>query len=137
MPAAEGENVGSAGISRSAEALDVPALLAQLEDEVRLLGARHGAAPGATAERLSARATADRVWPVSADRHLGGRGGAVGAVLKPVKLVLRALARPSVEPALAEQRAFNDAILHLVDELQRRLDAARVELGRDLAGPAP
>ena len=104
------------------------ALLARLEEEVRLLGARHGAPAGASAERLNARATADRVWPVTAERHLGGRGGPVGAAMKPVKLLVRALARPAVEPAFADQRAFNDAALRLVDELQRRVDRLREAL---------
>ncbi|HVM15950.1 MAG TPA: hypothetical protein VM290_00010 [Gaiellaceae bacterium] len=124
MPAQAGQTGADAGDSASDE-LDVPALLARLEEEVRLLGARHGSAGGASAERVNARATADRLWPVSADRHLGGRGGAVGAAIKPVKLLVRAVARPQVEPAFAEQRAFNDAALRLVDELQRRVDALR------------
>jgi hypothetical protein len=38
-----------------------------------------------------------------------------------VKLFLRRLMRWYVEPALAEQRAFNDAVLKLLDDLDERI----------------
>lgn len=101
---------------------------------MRLLGSRHGAPAGASAGRLNARAAAERLWPVTADRHLGGRGGPVGALLKPVKLVVRALARTRVEPAFARQRAVNDAVLRVVDDLQVRVDALRAALGIPASG---
>jgi hypothetical protein len=134
VPPEEPEKPRLAGISPQGE-VNVPALLGRLEEEVRLLGSRHGAPEGASAERLSARAAAERLWPVTADRHLGGRGGPVGALMKPVKLLVRSLARPQVEPAFTHQRAVNDTVLRLVDALQGRVDALRAELGAD-AGEA-
>ena len=124
MPDAELETAGDAGNSSAAE-VDVAALFEQLKDEVRRLGPRLPHLSGADAARMNARAMAERLWPVSADRHIGGRGGAVGAFQRPVKLVLRKLMRWSVEPAFADQRAYNDATLKLIDDIYERLD--RVE----------
>jgi hypothetical protein len=123
----EEENGGNAGLS-SREDVDVAVLFAQLQDEVRLLGSRYGSAADASSGRLSARAVADRLWPVSVDRHIGGRGGALGAAMKPVKVVVRKLTRWYVAPVFADQRAFNDAVLRLVDDLQEQVDALRAEL---------
>ena len=81
---------------------------------------------GASARDARAPATmrglAERFWPVSADTPLERRPGAKGAVAHRVKLVLRKLMRWYVEPAFAEQRIVNDALLRLVDELSRRVD---------------
>jgi hypothetical protein len=68
------------------------------------------------------RALAERFWPVSADKPLERRPGAKGWVAFQVKGVLRKLMRWYVEPAFAEQRIVNDALLRLVDELSRRVD---------------
>ena len=68
------------------------------------------------------RGLAERFWPVSADRPLERRPGARGWLAYRVKLVLRKLMRWYVEPAFAEQRIVNDALLRLVDELARRVD---------------
>jgi hypothetical protein len=68
------------------------------------------------------RGLAERFWPVSADKPLERRPGAKGRVAYRVKLVLRKLMRWYVEPALAEQRIVNDALLRLVDDLSRRID---------------
>ena len=68
------------------------------------------------------RSLAERFWPVSADKPLERRPGARGAVAYRVKLVLRKLMRWYVEPALAEQRIVNDALLRLVVDLARRVD---------------
>ena len=68
------------------------------------------------------RGLAERFWPVSADKPLERRPGAKGAVAHRVKLVLRKLMRWYVEPAFAEQRIVNDALLRLVDDLVRRVD---------------
>jgi hypothetical protein len=68
------------------------------------------------------RGLAERFWPVSADKPLERRPGPKGAVAYRVKLVLRKLMRWYVEPAFAEQRIVNDALLRLVDELSRRVD---------------
>ena len=68
------------------------------------------------------RGLAERFWPVSADKPLERRPGAKGWVCYRVKLVLRKLMRWYIEPAFAEQRIVNDALLRLVDELSRRVD---------------
>ena len=78
--------------------------------------------------RVNARAAAERLWPVSADRHIGGRAGIAGAVYRPVKLALRKLVRWYVEPVFADQRAYNDALLRLVDDLYDELDRLRAEV---------
>ena len=67
------------------------------------------------------RGLAERFWPVSADKPLERRPGAKGWVAFQVKRVLRKLMRWYVEPALAEQRIVNDALLRLVDDLARRV----------------
>jgi hypothetical protein len=68
------------------------------------------------------RGLAERFWPVSADKPLERRSGAKGWIAYRVKLVLRKLMRWYIEPAFAEQRIVNDALLRLVDELSRRVD---------------
>jgi hypothetical protein len=68
------------------------------------------------------RALAERFWPVSADKPLERGPGAKGRVAFQVKRILRKLMRWYVEPAFAEQRIVNDALLRLVDELSRRVD---------------
>lgn len=68
------------------------------------------------------RGLAERFWPVSADKPLERRPGAKGRAAFQVKRVLRKLMRWYVEPALAEQRIVNDALLRLVDDLSRRVD---------------
>ena len=126
MPPAAGENGGSAGLSREGD-VDVATLFAQLKEEVRRVGPRPSAGAGPTSARVNARSAAERLWPVSADRPPAGRGGAAGAALKPVKLVLRRLMRWYVEPVFADQRAFNDAVLRLIDDIYEQLDRARAE----------
>ncbi len=100
------------------ETTDVELLYARLKEEVRAAGPRASDVPPAQV-RLSVRDQAERMWPVSADRPLVGKGG-------PIKAVLRRLMRWYVEPAFADQRAFNDAVLKLVDDLDERI--ARLEL---------
>jgi hypothetical protein len=68
------------------------------------------------------RGLAERFWPVSADKPLVRRPGAKGWLAYQVKRTLRRLMRWYVEPAFAEQRIVNDALLRLVDELSRRID---------------
>ena len=70
----------------------------------------------------STRGLAERFWPVSADKPLERRPGPKGWVAFQAKRVLRKLMRWYVEPAFAEQRIVNDALLRLVDDLQRRVD---------------
>lgn len=92
---------------------DVAALFARLKEELHAAGPRDVDVPPAHV-RLSIRDQAERLWPVSAERPIVGKGG-------PVKSVLRRLMRWYVEPAFADQRAFNDAVLKLIDDLDERL----------------
>ena len=68
------------------------------------------------------RGLAERFWAVSADKPLERRPGPKGWLAFQVKRVLRKLMRWYVEPAFAEQRIVNDALLRLVDDLARRVD---------------
>jgi hypothetical protein len=95
------------------ETSDVAALFARLKEELHAAGPRGVDVPPAQV-RLSIRDQAERLWPVSAERPLVGKGG-------PVKSVLRRLMRWYVEPAFADQRAFNDAVLKLIDDLDERI----------------
>jgi hypothetical protein len=70
----------------------------------------------------SARGLAERFWPVTAEKPLERRPGPKGWLAYQVKRVLRRSMRWYVEPALAEQRIVNDALLRLVDDLARRVD---------------
>jgi O-antigen chain-terminating methyltransferase len=98
--------------------VDAVALLESLREEIR----RGGAGPEGA--RATWRAQAERMWPVSAERPLQRRPGLKGAVAYPVKRLLRPLLRWYVEPLAAEQRAFNDAVLKLVDDLYEVADRA-------------
>src|SRR3954451_5985090 len=92
-----------------AEETDVAALFARLKEEIRAAGPRgDGVTPAQV--RLSVRDQAERLWAVSAERPLVGQAG-------PLKLVLRRHMRWYVDPAFADQRAFNDAVLKLVEDL--------------------
>jgi hypothetical protein len=53
-----------------------------------------------------------------------------GTLLAPIKLVLRKLIRWYVEPALAQQRAFNASVLGALDQLSERVDALAAEASR-------
>lgn len=68
------------------------------------------------------RGLAERFWAVSAEKPLERRPGPRGRLAHAVKRVLRKALRWYVEPALAEQRIVNDALLRLVDDLARRVD---------------
>lgn len=105
---------------------DVAALFARLRDEV----ARAGGAPGTTGgdgQRAAARADAERLWPVSADRPLRLRPGFRGGLGTPVKAVLRKLMRWYVEPLAYDQRSFNASVLRLLDDLEERVSALEAE----------
>jgi SAM-dependent methyltransferase len=130
MPAEEQETAANAGISPPEE-VDVAALFARLKEEVRHapgLDVSNGFNRGLVRTRL--RSVAERWWPVTAERPLERRPGARGAVLYPVKKVLRRLMRFYVEPFAADQRAYNDAALKLVDELFEEVDLAYGRLDR-------
>jgi hypothetical protein len=122
MPEEAPENSANAGD------FDVAALVAELRSELERTGPRHRSGTRPSSVRLNARAAADRLWPVSADRHVGGRAGALGLLYRPVKLVLRKLVRWYVEPVFADQRAYNDALLRLVDDLYEEIDRLLAEL---------
>ena len=127
MPGRSDENGDGAGISAPAE-VDLEALLAQLKDEVRRSGAAPGAGGGGGDDRSAARAEAERLWPVSADRNLRLRPGVRGGVGTPAKAVLRKLMRWYVEPVAYDQRSFNAAALRLIDDLEARVAALEAEL---------
>ena len=95
------------------ETTDVAALYARLKEEIHAAGPRGPGVPQAQV-RLSVRDQAERLWPISAERPIVGKAG-------PVKAFLRRFMRWYVEPAFADQRAFNDAVLKLIDDLDERL----------------
>src|SRR5215216_5829600 len=104
---------------------EVAAIVARLREEVArpgMLATANG--DSRRASRLAARAQAERFWLVSAEHPLERRPGAKGALIHPVKAVLRKLMRFYVEPLAAEQRAFNDASLKLADATGEELDRA-------------
>src|ERR671918_2687330 len=123
MPAGRAENAESAG-----DSVDVEALFQRLREEVRRSGSDPGAAAGDEDERRAARAEAERLWPVSADRSLRLRPGVRGGIGTPVKAVLRKLMRWYVEPLAYDQRSFNAATLRLIDDLQEQVDRLQAEL---------
>ena len=109
------EKPTSAGVSSREE---IAALIERLREEVRRSGADPG---GGSGDRSAARAEAERLWPVSADRSLRLRPGWRGGVGTPVKVVLRKLMRWYVEPLAYDQRSFNAAVLRLLDDLDERV----------------
>src|ERR671910_1866255 len=123
MPSGEAKKAEPAG-----DSVDVEALFQQLREEVRRSGSDPGAAPGTEDERRAARAEAERLWPVSADRSLRLRPGMRGGIGTPVKAVLRKLMRWYVEPVAYDQRSFNAATLRLIDDLQEQVDRLQAEL---------
>jgi len=123
MPPDGAENGESAGIS-----VDVEELFRRLKEEVRRSGSDPGAASGDEGERRVARAEAERLWPVSADRSLRLRPGVRGGLGTPVKAVLRRLVRWYVEPLAYDQRSFNAAALRLIDDLQGQVDSLQAEV---------
>ncbi len=127
MPSDDAKNGDSAGIS-SSEAVDVEELFQALREEVRRSGGDPGSYEGDEDDRRAARAEAERLWPVSADRPLRLRPGFRGGIGTPVKAVLRKLMRWYVEPLAYDQRSFNAAALRLIDDLQEQVDRLEAEL---------
>jgi hypothetical protein len=111
--------------------VDVEQLFDRLKEEVRRSGSDPGAASGDPSERLAARAEAERLWPVSADRALRLRPGVRGGLGTPVKAVLRKLMRWYVEPLAYDQRSFNAAALRLIDDLGERVERLEAELAQE------
>ena len=128
MPSDDAKNGGSAGISSTGAPVDVEELFRTLREEVRRSGADPGAGAGDEDDRRIARAEAERLWPVSADRSLRLRPGVRGGIGTPVKAVLRKLMRWYVEPLAYDQRSFNAAALRLIDDLQEQVDRLQAEL---------
>jgi hypothetical protein len=126
MPDGTPENGDLAGISSDQET-DLTALFEQLKEEVRRSGAAPGDVGGAD-DRSAARAEAERLWPVSADRNLRLRPGVRGGVGTPANAVLRKLMRWYVEPVAYDQRSFNAAALRLIDDLEARVARLEAEL---------
>ena len=83
---------------------------------------------GGADDRSAARAEAERLWPVSADRNLRLRPGVRGGLATPAKAVLRKLMRWYVEPLAYDQRSFTAAALRLIDDLEARVAALEAEL---------
>ena len=127
MPDRPGENGDLAGISSPGET-DLAALFEQLKQEVRRSGAAPGQGGAGEDDRSAARAEAERLWPVSADRNLRLRPGVRGGVGTPAKAVLRKLMRWYVEPVAYDQRSFNAAALRLIDDLEGRVSRLEAEL---------
>lgn len=128
MPSDDAKNGDSAGISSADTPVDVEELFRALREEVRRSGADPGAGTGDEDDRRAARAEAERLWPVSADRSLRLRPGVRGGIGTPVKVVLRKLMRWYVEPLAYDQRSFNAAALRLIDDLQDQVDRLQAEL---------
>ena len=110
----EEKNRAAAGVSPPEE-IDVAALYEQLRAELRRGPSDSDPAGAGTA---ATRALAERFWPVTAEREVGG--GPKGFV----KRVLRKLMRWYVDPLAADQRIFNDSVLKLLDALSERADDA-------------
>ena len=123
MSAGEAENGESPG-----DSVDVDELFQRLREEVRRSGSDPGGAALREGDREAARAEAERLWPVSADRSLRLRPGVRGGVGTPVKGVLRKLMRWYVEPLAYDQRSFNAASLRLIDDLQQQVERLEVEV---------
>jgi len=128
MPSGGDGNTESAGVS-----VDLEELLQHLREEVRRSGSDPGAGASGADERRAARAEAERLWPVSADRSLRLRPGVRGGLGTPAKAVLRKLMRWYVEPVAYDQRSFNASVLRLVDDLQEQVDRLQREVA-DLRG---
>ncbi len=115
------------GANAGVSPVDVAELMERLKEEL----GRAGAASANGSHRHAVRTQAERMWPVSAERPIERRGGVKGSVAYVLKLGLRPFLRWYVEPLAAEQRAFNDAVLKLIDDLYETAD--RTTSSRDQA----
>ena len=128
MPGKADETPASAGILPP-DQVDVDALFARLQQEVRRGYPAGDPGKRDTRARVVWRAQAERTWPVSAERPIVRRRGVRGAVAYTVKRILRPFLRWYVEPLAAEQRAFNDAALKILDDLYEHADSAAAQEG--------
>jgi hypothetical protein len=127
VPEEVGEQGPDTGLGSSGE-VDVAALFDELRAQVRRSGVDPGGS-GGVSDWHAARAEAERLWPVSADRSLRLRPGPRGALGIPLKWALRKLMRWYVEPVAYDQRSFNAALLRLVDDQQARIAELERERG--------
>ena len=126
MPGEVKKTFTTAGIS----SVDASEHLERLKREVR--GGNASPRPPKREEApRDARSEAEARWAVAVDRPIVRRPGVRGRLAYPVKRVLRRLMSWYVGPFAAEQRAFNEALLHFADELSARNDELRVALTRE------
>jgi SAM-dependent methyltransferase len=116
----------SAGIS----SVDASEHLKRLKREVQRRNALPAPPKREEAPR-DARSEAEARWAVAVDRPIVRRPGIRGWLVYPLKCVLRKLMSWYVGPFAAEQRAFNEALLHFADELSARNDELQVALTRE------
>jgi hypothetical protein len=115
---------------------EIAALVARLRAEARLSGVPDERPPEgeASLQQLITRREAEELWAVSSDRPFlakPGRWGQIrGALLTPIKFVLKKLMRWYVEPPFSDQRRFNATTLRLVDELHEQTGAAIARIER-------
>jgi hypothetical protein len=112
---------------------EVAALIERLRAEARASGVpEQGQETAAALGPLSTRREAEELWAVTSDRVFlskpGTWGRVRGALLAPVKVVLKKLMRWYVEPPFSDQRRFNVAVLLLVDEAHARMSTAIAQL---------
>jgi SAM-dependent methyltransferase len=93
--------------------VDLDALIVRLRDELQW---RPGREAGLSA-RIRARSAAEQLWPVTAETPPHG-----GPLARLLKRGARRLLRWYVEPLARQQRAFNEAMLRLVDSLAAEVD---------------
>jgi hypothetical protein len=110
---------------------EIEGIFAQLRAEVSARPPTVHEEDDTAAAVLHSRRQLDRLWAVSAERPYlsrpGGWGRLRGALLLPVKWVLRKMMRWYVEPAMVDQRAFNAAVMRTLDE---QFEWMRAELDR-------
>jgi hypothetical protein len=109
-------------------------VLARLRQEVAQpgLGAEGAAGPAS----LPGRVEAERVWAVQPGEPLGGKTSSLRGVRRSLsagaKRSTRKLMRWYVQPALVDQRRFNEATLTMIDELARRVAELEADVRRKL-----
>lgn len=119
------------GEPRTPDDANVAAIFDRLRQEVRERPPTGGVADTFAPRRLPARYEAERHWAVTVSAPVVRRPGLRGLLFHPFKILVRKLVRWYVEPFATQQRAFNVAMLKLVDELAERVLAAPRDGGDD------